>query len=259
MPSRKRSSVVSWRIWQSLVEAAGVGWGNAMAEIELIVQADDMGMCHAVNEGIVRAFTDGIVTQAAVMAPCPWFDEAATLARAHVIPVGLHCTLTCEWDHLRWRPLSGGASLVGDDGTMHRTVEDARARLDAQEAFAELRAQADRVTAAGLQLVCCDNHMGPVCRVAYQRLCDDLRIPFLYPVIEAHVPFTSAAMLSPHEGKAYADKKAWLLNHIARLEAGLHYLCTHPAVPGPSSVRSPARMRATSIGPSASAGAISTC
>lgn len=204
-----------------------------MAEIRLIVQADDMGMCHAVNEGIVRAFTDGIVTQAAVMAPCPWFDEAASLARAHAIPIGLHGTLTCEWDHLRWRPLSGGASLVGDDGTMHRTVEDARARLDADEALAELRAQADRAAAAGLQLVCCDHHMGSVCRMAYQRLCDELRVPFLYPVVDAPVQFTSSAMLSPHEGnETHASKKAWLLNHIARLEAGLHYLCTHPAVPG---------------------------
>lgn len=204
------------------------------AEVELVVQADDMGMCHAVNEGAVRAFEHGIVTQAAIMAPCPWFDEAVTLARAQGIPLGLHCTLTCEWDHLRWRSIAGGASLAGADGTLHRTVEAARAGLDPEEAFAELRAQADRVAAAGLALICCDHHMGPVCPQACARLCRDLAVPFLYPVIEPHVGFDSVAMLSPHEvGDTYPDKKAWLLNYIARLDVGRHYLCTHPAVAGP--------------------------
>lgn len=204
-----------------------------MADIELIVQADDLGMCHAVNEGIVRAFTEGIATQAAIMAPCPWFDEAVTLARTHAIPLGLHCTLTCEWDHLRWRPLTAGASLVQDDGTMPRTVEEVMARVDAEEAYLELRAQADRVTAAGVPLVCCDNHMGPVCPEAYGRLCDALGVPFLYPVVDPHVELASSTMLSTKEGNAaYADKKAWLLGYLARLEPGVHYLCTHPAVPG---------------------------
>ncbi len=204
-----------------------------MAGIRLVVQADDMGMCHAVNEGIVRAFEEGIVTQAAVMAPCPWFDEAVSLAHAHAIPVGLHCTLTCEWDHLRWRPLTHGRSLAGLDGTMHRTVEAALAELDVEEALVEVRAQADRVRRAGLPLICCDNHMGPVCPEACRRLCRELEVPFLYPVVEPHVHFASSAMLSPHEGNAsYHDKRAWLLNHITGLTAGVHYLCTHPAVAG---------------------------
>jgi hypothetical protein len=212
-----------------------------MAEIELVVQADDLGMCHAVNEGIVRAFNDGIVTQAAIMAPCPWFDEAAGLALEHGIPIGLHCTLTCEWDHLRWRPLTDGASLVGDDGTMHRTVEAAMASIDPEEAFAEVSAQARRARAAGVTLICCDNHMGPISPTAFARLCSELSVPFLYPVAEPHVEFTSAVMMSPFEGnERHASKKAWLLNHIARMTPGRHYLCTHPAVPG-EELRSVAR------------------
>ncbi|HEX7036603.1 MAG TPA: ChbG/HpnK family deacetylase [Pseudomonadales bacterium] len=204
-----------------------------MAPIRLIVQADDLGMCHAVNEGVVRAFTEGIVTQAAIMAPCPWFDEAAALVRAHAIPLGLHCTLTCEWDHLRWRPLTGGASLVEESGTMHRTVEAARAAIDPEHAYAELRAQAERVAAAGVRLVCCDHHMGPVCPEACARLCDALGVPFLYPEVEPHVELTSVRMLSTYEGNAaHPDKKAWLLHYIERLTPGTHYLCTHPAVPG---------------------------
>jgi predicted glycoside hydrolase/deacetylase ChbG (UPF0249 family) len=204
-----------------------------LADIELVVQADDLGMCHAVNEGIVRAFIDGIVTQAAIMAPCPWFDEATALVREHRIPVGLHCTFTSEWDHLRWRPLTGGVSLAGADGTMHRTVEAATERLDPEEAFVELKAQADRVLAAGIEPICCDNHMGAIHPGACERLCAVLGLPFLYPVVEPHVAFASSVMMSPYEGNStHADKKAWLLNHIDRLTPGRHYLCTHPAVAG---------------------------
>jgi len=205
-----------------------------MAEIQLIVQADDFGMCHSVNEGIVEAFVDGIVTQSAIMAPCPWFEEAAALAHAHRVPLGLHCTLTCEWDHLRWRPLCDGASLVGDDGTMHRTIEDAMAKLDAEEASAEVAAQAARVEAAGLSLVCIDQHMWPVCLPAYERLCARLDLPFLYPMVKPSIPFASIRMLSDCEGgeTSTKTKKVWLLDHIAKLGPGLHYLCTHPAVPG---------------------------
>ncbi len=85
--------------------------------IRLVVRGDDFGMCHAVNEGIRRAFTEGIVTTASTMAPCPWFGEAVKITKEIGIPLGAHQTLTCEWDYFRWRPLTGGPSLVGADGT----------------------------------------------------------------------------------------------------------------------------------------------
>jgi chitin disaccharide deacetylase len=79
--------------------------------IRLIVRGDDFGMCHAVNQGIKRAYTEGIVTMSSTMAPCPWFREAAEIAKETGIPLGAHQTLTCEWDYFRWRPLSLGGRL----------------------------------------------------------------------------------------------------------------------------------------------------
>ena len=88
-----------------------------MGDIRLVVQGDDLGMCRAVNEGIALAHAEGILTQASVMAPTPWFAEGAAMARRQGLPVGLHVTLTCEWEYLRWGPLTPGPSLRGDDGT----------------------------------------------------------------------------------------------------------------------------------------------
>jgi len=110
------------------------------------VQGDDFGMCHAVNEGVALAFREGVVTQASAMAACPWFDEAARLALDLAMPVGLHQTLTCEWDYLRWGPLTRNDALADPDGTFPRSVAGAQRGLDhhdVQVREAQLRRAAD--------------------------------------------------------------------------------------------------------------------
>lgn len=199
-----------------------------MSDTRLVVQSDDFGMCHAVNAGIVRGCTEGIVTQASMMAPCPWFDEAASLARAHGIAVGLHSTLTSEWDHLRWGPLAGGPSLRRDDGTFHRTVEEAKEVVDPGDAVEELGAQMERALAAGLGPGYVDTHMGLISVDAYEAVCRRFERPFLWPVVEPHVPLDSTAELTAQE-----DKVAWLAAHVEGLGPGTHFLITHCAEGSP--------------------------
>lgn len=38
----------------------------------LIVNADDFGMCHAVNEAVFGALKEGLVRSTTLMVPCPW-------------------------------------------------------------------------------------------------------------------------------------------------------------------------------------------
>ena len=83
------------------------------------------------------------------------------------LPVGLHVTLTCEWDYLRWSPLSSGPTLRGVDGTFHRTVEDAASGRLRSDAIAEAHAQADRADTLGLELTYVDPHMGVSVPAAY--------------------------------------------------------------------------------------------
>lgn len=68
----------------------------------LIVNADDLGLSHGVNEGILEAHVNGIVTSASLMVNAPAAGEARTLARDHPeLSVGLHfqCDGTVELDH----------------------------------------------------------------------------------------------------------------------------------------------------------------
>jgi hopanoid biosynthesis associated protein HpnK len=60
----------------------------------LIVNADDFGLSHSVNQAVIRAHREGILTSASLMVNEPGFDEAVQLARENPnLGVGLHLTL----------------------------------------------------------------------------------------------------------------------------------------------------------------------
>jgi hypothetical protein len=193
----------------------------------LVVQGDDFGMCHAVNTGTVRAFTDGIVTQASTMVPCPWFTEAAALAGEHGLPLGMHATLTCEWDFLRWGPLTAGSTLRDASAatTLVRTVPLAK-QIASEEATAELVAQAERFLATGRPLTYVDVHMGMSQLDAYEAITRRFGVPFIYPGVSTSLAFDSIKTLSNRPSET---KKDWLLGYLERRTPGVHLLVSHCA------------------------------
>ena len=63
----------------------------------LIVNADDFGQSHGINQGIIEAHERGIVTSASLMTRWLGAGEAALYAREHPqLSVGLHLDLG-EW------------------------------------------------------------------------------------------------------------------------------------------------------------------
>ena len=89
--------------------------------ITLLVRADDIGSAHANNLACIDVFTRGICRSVELMAPCPWFPEAVSLLRKHpTFDVGVHLTLTSEWDNVKWRPLTHGETIVDGDGYFYR-------------------------------------------------------------------------------------------------------------------------------------------
>ncbi|MDZ7605888.1 MAG: ChbG/HpnK family deacetylase [Cyclobacteriaceae bacterium] len=85
-------------------------------DIYLIVRADDIGITHTVNQACMDVYTDGIARSVEIIVPSPWFEEAVTLLNANPgYDVGVHLTLTSEWQYLKWRPLTHAASLTGSE------------------------------------------------------------------------------------------------------------------------------------------------
>ncbi|MGK7393640.1 MAG: polysaccharide deacetylase family protein [Candidatus Cyclobacteriaceae bacterium M3_2C_046] len=95
------------------------GWLLAQPEkdIRLIVRGDDIGCSHTVNMACINSYQNGIMKSVEVMVPTPWFEHAVDLLNQHPgLDVGVHLTLTSEWENLKWRPLTWAPSLTDQDG-----------------------------------------------------------------------------------------------------------------------------------------------
>ena len=120
--------------------------------IRLIVRADDIGSSQAANIACIRSYQDGIVRSVEVMVTAPWFNGAAKMLRENPkLDVGVHLTLTSEWENCKWGPLTMAPSLVDEQGHFYPTTSQrqgappntgflqAKPKLD--EVERELRAQ----------------------------------------------------------------------------------------------------------------------
>lgn len=196
----------------------------------MVVQSDDFGMCHAVNEGVVTAFKEGILTQASLMVACPWFREAVRLAREHEIPVGTHLMLTAEWDYYRWGPVTGARSLVDHGGRFPRTIQEAKERAELQDIIDEFAAQVEVMRAEGLEPAYFDCHMGIVRLEAYVEMCRRYGKRFMHPIGEVAYPWVSRWELS---AVPPAEKEEVFTAHLEGLGPGDHFVYAHCAVDSP--------------------------
>jgi predicted glycoside hydrolase/deacetylase ChbG (UPF0249 family) len=128
----------------------------------VIINADDVGMCQATLAAFSDLVESGVVSSGSVMVPCPWFPEAARFCREHqFVDVGVHLTLTSEWDGYRWGPLSTrdpASGLIDSEGYFYRN-QSMWARPDGQAISAEMLAQIIRARQAGLNLTHINCHM----------------------------------------------------------------------------------------------------
>lgn len=130
----------------------------------LIINGDDVGMCHAANVATIEALTQGLLTTATIMVPCPWFNEIANYAHDHAgSDFGIHLCHTSEWKLYRWGPVAPRnevPGLVDPTGCLWPEIEDVYAHSNPEEALIEGRAQIRKALAAGVDITHLDSHMG---------------------------------------------------------------------------------------------------
>lgn len=130
----------------------------------LIVNADDFGMCHAVNAAIMGALKEGIVRSTTLMVPCPWALHAMRFLAHHPeISFGIHLTAIAEWNDYRWGPLTPKAavpSLIDETGYFYNFEEMPRflAQVRLNELEMEFRTQIEFILASGLKPAQLDWH-----------------------------------------------------------------------------------------------------
>jgi len=235
----------------------------------LILNCDDFGQSRAANAAIMELLEAGAVSSATIMPPAPAFGEAAAWVRSKGLTnVGLHLTLTSEFDGYRWPSLTGGPSLHDGSGFQHRTVLEFERKAEPRDVKAEILAQFRAAKEAGLPVSHVDNHMGSLYGMETGRSylpfvlwqCSRRRLPFrlfrkVYakdlflasiPNIETTlakvtaladmlgVPLPDYLLSHPFHiepGETYDSFKAMLIGKLYELPEGISETYVHPAVP----------------------------
>jgi chitin disaccharide deacetylase len=128
----------------------------------LIVNADDFGRSHSINQAVIRAHRDGILTTTSLMVNEVGFDEAVQLARENPkLGVGLHLTTVCGRSAL---PSEKIPDLVNSKGEFTNNPASAGMRYFFSPACRrqlrdEIAAQFEKFHASGLPLDHVNGHL----------------------------------------------------------------------------------------------------
>jgi predicted glycoside hydrolase/deacetylase ChbG (UPF0249 family) len=212
----------------------------------LIISCDDLGSCHAANEGVYAALRDGVATCASLMVPAPWARHAAMGYDGD--DLGVHLTLNCEHDTYRWGPITHAPSLQSGEGGFPRNVTDLWEHADPAEVLRECRAQIERAIAWGIDVTHLAPHLSsitlrPEFFDVYMELAVEFRLPIRLPssisAEQAGFPFrqlaTDEGVLFPdhfdHDWRAGSRDRVY--QAIADLQPGVTEVHVQPAIDTP--------------------------
>ena len=213
----------------------------------VIMSCDDLGSCHAANEGVFRAMRDGSATCASLMVPGPWARHAATMATADD-DIGVHLTLNAEHPCYRWGALTHAPSLQSGAGGFPRTLEDLWEHADSDEVLRELRAQTEWAQQWGIDVTHLAPHLSaitlrPEFFDIYLELAVDYRLPIRLPstISEERAGFPFRKLASA-EGVVFPDhfdhdwragSAARVFDAVDRLRPGVTEIHVQPAIDTP--------------------------
>lgn len=244
-----------------VVTAAGVLLGGALATsvagpktalkpkpastaeglVRLLIRGDDIGSSHAANIATIRCYRDGIMRSAELMVPCPWFPEAVQMLEENPgLDVGVHLTLTAEWDAIKWGPVSHAPSLVDEDGyffpmtgsrgeVVGRDFISCGYRLE--EVERELKAQIELALKHVRNVSHVSSHMHTcMCRPELQEITTALAKKY---GLHLGVP-DSFRHFSAFEGATdYANRPEAMAQNLAALTPGDYLFVDHPGLDDP--------------------------
>jgi len=241
---------------QSIIEKLGFEASDKV----VIFHIDDMGFSHASNVASFECLDFGIASCGSILVPVPWFMQVASICRNNPkYDLGVHLTLTCEYDLYRWRALSSvdpNSGLLDSEKCLWRTSEDAIANVTVKAAELEMRAQVQMALDNGIDVTHIDTHMGTVMDTkflpSYLKIAREFNVPAFLPkvnkemLVELGLGDTADViikMFSQLEAKGvpmldhiiidtggeYPDKMEYYCKLFAEIKPGLTHFLFHPA------------------------------
>lgn len=211
---------------------------------DLVIRIDDMASSHSANLACIDTYENGIATSVEVMPVCAWFPEAVKMLKEHPgLDVGVHLTLTSEWENVKWRPLTDCPSLVDENGYFFPMISSDKSRpgqsvmeneIDLGEVEREFRAQIEMTLKNIPQTSHITGHMGATgFSDDILALVDKLSEEYGLPSIDRKdsqkdYDYTYVKYAGAHG--TLAEKKESFMKMLRSLEKGKRYLfLDHPA------------------------------
>ena len=233
----------------------------------LIVSADDFELARNINEGIVKAYKEGIVTCVHLMPTGEAFDDALKLAKMIGLnEIGAHLALTQTTPLTEARKIP---TLLAANGSFYQDYKKFFLKfihkgIDLNQIYIELKSQINALQMAGLRITNLSSHdhihMAPVILDIFVKLAKEYCIPAIrFPHEEksfhsginqfyksiilsfleerAKKVLHASAISSPDHFRGFLDsgklKEEVVLRIIGSLEEGTTELVCHPAIIGP--------------------------
>lgn len=210
-------------------------------KIRLLIRGDDIGSSHAANEACIKVFKEGIARSLEIMVPAPWFNEAVKMLKeVPAVDVGVHLTLTSEWENVKWGPVTHAPSLVDAQGhflpmTSQRNdfppnTGFLQSKWKIDEVEKELRAQIELAKQLIPQVSHLSSHMGtPTCTPELKALAGKLAKEYGLPLESSNLQYVQG-----FSGKKTAEEKIAALTKICEtLTPGDWLLIDHPGLDCP--------------------------
>jgi predicted glycoside hydrolase/deacetylase ChbG (UPF0249 family) len=194
-----------------------------------------MGMTQGSLVAFKKAFKEGILTCASILATAPWFEGAAELYKRN--PkwcVGLHLSIIGEWRGYRWRPVlpwDQVPSVVDPDGFLYRYPEELFSnKPKIEEIEDEFRAQLKLALKKGINVAYLDTHyLGyssyPGIEEVFNKLAREYNIPISGKIGESRFRGVYTTPVS--------RKKEIAIKRLEELSKGLWLWVTHPGIESP--------------------------
>lgn len=211
---------------------------------ELVIRVDDLGAFHSVNRACIDTYRNGIATSVEVMPVAAWFPEAVRLLRENPgLDVGLHLTITSEWENAKWRPLTHCPSLTDANGYFYpmmfpHSAYPGQAILENKWVLAEIEQEFRAQIECGLKQIPQISHLsGHMLSTGFNkevnemvlRLAREYNLPSIDRV-DATNKYDFAYINYEGPKRTSAEKEATFLKALDKLEPGKRYLfLNHPA------------------------------
>ncbi len=216
----------------------------------LIIHADDLGVSHSENMASIDVMQHGVVNSGSIMVPCPWFPEIAAYAKSHPeADLGLHLTLTSEWEVYKWGPVTSHQlvpSLLDEQGYFYRTTTGLMKNGKPEHVETELRSQIERALRFGIDPTHFDAHMAaavstPGFLQALLKLGREYKVPVLLDrdlarlfkidmdnfILDSDVVVDNLIMAGSADAKSGMDN--FYLSQLKTLPSGLSIILLHAA------------------------------